>query len=142
VITSGDDRPAILLIDDEPTIRRMVSRLLDRAGYQVRAAASAGEALKLVRAERFDAVICDLHLSGLSGVELCEQIWLLAPELAGRIIVSSGDLSGEGVDHLVERAGVPPIPKPFTGADLLRAVAAICPPLPSPHRIEARRQAS
>jgi two-component system sensor histidine kinase RpfC len=142
VIPSGDYRPAILLIDDEPTIRKMVSRLLDRAGYQVRAAATPGEALDLVRAEHFDAVICDLHLSGLSGIELCEQIWLLAPELAGRVIVSSGDLTGEGVDHLVARAGVPPIPKPFTGADLLRAVAAICPITPSPLPIEARRQVS
>jgi CheY-like chemotaxis protein len=142
VITPGDCRPVILVIDDEPIIRKMVSRLLDRAGYQPRAVATPGEALELVRAEHFDAVICDLHLAGLSGVGLCEQIWLLAPELAGRIIVSSGDLTGDGVDHLVARAGVPPMPKPFTGADLLRAVAAICPSTPSPLRSEARRQAS
>jgi CheY-like chemotaxis protein len=134
-------RPAVLVIDDEPTVRKMVSRLLDHVGYQVRTAATAAEALDLVRADHFDAVICDLHLSGLSGVELCEQIWLLAPQLAGRIIVSSGDLTGDGVDDLVARAGVPPMPKPFTGADLLRAVAAICPPVPAP-LIEARRQAS
>jgi two-component system sensor histidine kinase RpfC len=142
VIGSGDCRPVILVIDDEPTIRKMVSRLLERAGYRARAAATPGEALELVGVEHFDAVICDLHLAGLSGVALCEQIWLLAPELAGRIIVSSGDLTGEGVDHLVARAGIPPIPKPFTGDDLLRAVAAICPPAPSPLRREARRQAS
>lgn len=142
MITSGDYRPIILVIDDEPTIRKMVCRLLDRAGYQVRAAATPEEALELVRAEHFDAVICDLHLAGLSGIRLCEQIWLQAPELAGRIIVSSGDLTGDGVDHLVARAGVPPMPKPFTGADLLRAVAAICPSTASPLRSEARRQAS
>ncbi|HWB42345.1 MAG TPA: response regulator [Gemmatimonadales bacterium] len=140
----GTDRtaPTILVIDDEPTIRRTVGRLLERAGYRVRTAATGAEALELVRSEHFDAAICDLHLAGISGASLCEQIWLVAPELAGHLIVSSGDLTGEGVDQLVERAGVPPMPKPFTGADLLRAVAAICPAPPAPLATEVRRQAS
>jgi CheY-like chemotaxis protein len=142
-VTGNDDwRPTILVIDDEPTIRKTVGRLLERAGYRVRSAATGAEALDLVRGEHFDAVICDLHLAGISGASLCEQIWLAAPELAGHLIVSSGDLTGEGVDQLVERAGVPPISKPFTGADLLRAVAAICPAPPVPLPTEAHRQAS
>jgi CheY-like chemotaxis protein len=134
--------PTILVIDDEPTIRKTVGRLLERAGYRVRTAATGAEALELVRAEHFDAAICDLHLAGLSGASLCEQIWLAAPELAGHLIVSSGDLTGDDVEQLLERAGVPPIPKPFTGADLLRAVAAICPAPPVPLPVEAHRQAS
>ncbi len=117
----------VLVIDDEPTIRKTVGRLLERAGYRVCTAATGVEALALVRNEHFDAAICDLHMAGMSGVELCEQIWLAAPELAGRLIVSSGDLTGDGVDELVERSGVPPVLKPFSGADLLRVVDAICP---------------
>ncbi|MGH7579212.1 MAG: response regulator [Gemmatimonadales bacterium] len=135
-------RPTILVIDDEPAIRKTVGRLLERAGYLVRTAATGWEALELVRAEHFDAAICDLHLAGMSGVSLCEQIWLAAPELAGHLIVSSGDLTGDGVDQLVQRSGVPPVPKPFTGADLLRAVAAICPAPPVPTPAESRQQAS
>jgi hypothetical protein len=64
-------------------------------------------------------------------VRLCEQIWLAAPDLAGRLIVASGDLTGDGVDELVERTRVPAVSKPFTGADLLLAIGAIC-PLPPP----------
>jgi two-component system sensor histidine kinase RpfC len=138
-VTNGDKpRPAILVIDDEPTIRKTVGRLLERAGYRVRTAATGDEAMELVRHEHFDAAICDLHIPGMSGATLCEQIWLAAPDLAGRLIVSSGDLTGEGVNELVERAGVPPVSKPFTAADLLRAVEAICPapapPLPAGDR--------
>ena len=125
--TRGSEAPAILLIDDEPTIRSSISRLLARAGYRVRAVASGEEALECVTRERFQAVICDLRLPGLRGAALCEQIWIAAPELAGRLIVASGDLTAEEVDGLVERAGVPPVPKPYTAADLLRAVGAICP---------------
>ena len=128
----GDDsRPAVLVIDDEPTIRKSVGRLLERAGYRVRTAGTGEEAMALVRGEHFDAAICDLHIPGVSAVRLCEQIWLAAPDLAGRLIVASGDLTGEWVDALVERTRVPPVSKPFTAADLLLAIGAIC-PVPSP----------
>lgn len=142
-MSNGDDsRPAILVIDDEPTIRTTIGRLLVRAGYQVRTAGTGDEAMELVRNEHFDAAICDLHIAGTSGVALCEQIWLAAPDLAGRLIVASGDLTGEGVDELVERAGVPPVSKPFTAADLLRAVGAICPAPPPPLPADGQKAAS
>jgi CheY-like chemotaxis protein len=142
VIRAEMQRPAILVIDDEPMVRRTVARLLERAGYEVHQAANGLEAMELVRDRHFDAAICDLHLGATSGASLCEQIWLVAPELAGHIIVSSGDLTGEGVDELVQRAGVPAMPKPFTGSDLLRAVAAICPVPAMPSQPELRKQAS
>jgi DNA-binding NtrC family response regulator len=139
----GDDfRPAILVIDDEPTIRKSVGRLLERAGYRVRTAGTGEEAMALVRSEHFDAAICDLHIPGVSAVKLCEQIWLAAPDLAGHLIVASGDLTGDGVDELVERTRVPPVSKPFTAADLLLAIGAIC-PVPSPAApIDGRKVAS
>jgi CheY-like chemotaxis protein len=127
-VTGGHElRPAILVIDDEQTIRNSVSRLLESAGYRVWTAGTGEEAMALVRRQHFDAAICDLRLPGLSGAKLCEQLWLAAPELAGRLIISSGDLTGEGVDELLERSRVPPVAKPFTAADLLRAVGAVCP---------------
>ena len=142
-MTDGDDsRPAILVIDDEPTIRKSVGRVLERAGYRVRTAATGDEAVALVRSEHFDAAICDLHIPGLSGLRLCEQIWLAAPDLAGRLILASGDLTGDEVDELVERTRVPPVSKPFTAADLLRAVGAICPTPPSAPPADGRKAAS
>ena len=139
----GDDlRPAILVIDDEPTIRKSVGRLLERAGYRVRTAGTGDEAMALVRSEHFDAAICDLHIPGVSAVRLCEQIWLAAPDLAGRLIVASGDLTGDGVEELVERTRVPPVSKPFTGADLLLAIGAICPPPPPRAAADGRKVAS
>lgn len=127
-MTDSDDfRPVILVIDDEPTIRKSVGRVLERAGYRVRTAGTGDEAMALVRSEHFDAAICDLRLPGVSGVKLCEQIWHAAPALAGRLIVASGDLSGDGLHELAQRAHVPMVAKPFTAADLLRALGAICP---------------
>jgi CheY-like chemotaxis protein len=130
------------VIDDEPTIRKSVGRVLERAGYRVRTAGTGDEAMALVRSEHFDAAICDLHIPGLSGLRLCEQIWLAAPDLAGRLIVASGDLTGDEVDELVERTRVPPVSKPFTAADLLRAVGAICPAPASAPPADDRKAAS
>jgi two-component system, sensor histidine kinase RpfC len=142
-VTDGDaSRPAILVIDDEPTIRKSIGRVLERAGYRVRTVGTGDEAMALVRSEHFDAAICDLHIPGVSAVKLCEQIWLAAPDLAGHLIVASGDLTGDGVDELVERTRVPPVSKPFTAADLLLAIGAIC-PVPSPAApIDGRKVAS
>jgi len=142
VSAAGNPRPNILVIDDEPTIRKSVGRLLERAGYRVRTAGTGVEALELVRTEHFDAAICDLDIAGTSGVALCERIWQYAPDLAGRLVIASGDLSREGVDQLVERAGGPPVAKPFTAADLLRAVGAVCPTPPLPQAPEIQKAAS
>ncbi len=134
--------PTILVVDDEATIRKVISRLLERAGYRVRTAGTGEEALQLVRQHHFDAAICDLRMAGTSGAVLCERIWNTAPDLAGKLIVASGDLSGDGVDALVDRSGVPPVSKPFTADDLLRAVAAICPAPQMAAPPEVRRVAS
>jgi CheY-like chemotaxis protein len=131
-VTLDERRPTVLVVDDEVTIRRTVGRLLERAGYRVRTAATGEEAVALVRSEHFDAAICDLHMPGMSGARLCEQIWLAAPDLAGHLILVSGDLQGAAVERLVARTGVPPVCKPFTAADLLQAVSAICPPPTAP----------
>jgi CheY-like chemotaxis protein len=142
-LKEGDaPRPAILVIDDEPTIRKTIGRVLERAGYRVRTAGTGDEAMTLVRSEHFDAAICDLHVPGVSGLNLCEQIWLAAPHLAGRLIVISGDLTGYGVHELVERTRVPPVSKPFTAADLLLAIGAICPAPAAAPPADARKAAS
>jgi CheY-like chemotaxis protein len=137
-MTDERHRPSILVVDDEATIRRTVGRLLERAGYRVRTAATGEEAVALVRREHFDAAICDLNVPGVSGARLCEQIWLAAPDLAGHLIVASGDLAREGVDQLVRRTGLPAVSKPFTAADLLGAVGANCPVPPYPPSSDRR----
>lgn len=131
-------RPLILVVDHEPAVRTTIGRLLERAGYRARTAATGDEALALVRREHFDAVVCDVYLTGLSGARLCEEIWLAAPELAGRLIVASGDLTSDDMDALVSRTGLPSVRKPFTATDLLRAVGAIC-AVPSPAASSPRR---
>jgi CheY-like chemotaxis protein len=118
--------PAILLVDDEGCIRASVSRVLARAGYLVTLAASGAEALQRVRAERYEAVICDLRMPGLSGIALFDQLQQAAPSLAGRILVASGDLSQPDTTVFLARTGAPALLKPYATHDLLEALRRMC----------------
>jgi CheY-like chemotaxis protein len=118
--------PAILLVDDEGCIRTSVSRVLTRAGYAVTLAASGVEALERVRSEAYEAVICDLRMPGLSGIALFDQLQQVAPALAGRILVASGDLSQPDTSVFLERTGAPALLKPYAARDLLEALKHMC----------------
>ncbi len=63
-------KPQILLVDDEPSVLTAMRLLLDCAGYQVTAAASGEEALSLLEKRRFNLLITDNRMPGMSGVDL------------------------------------------------------------------------
>jgi two-component system KDP operon response regulator KdpE len=64
----------ILVVDDEPQIRRVMRTSLTSQGYFVDDAKSGEEALEKVRQSRFDLILLDVNMSGLSGLETCREI--------------------------------------------------------------------
>ena len=64
----------ILVVDDEPSIRDSVSRILDRRGYQVATACGGKEALDMAPAFQPDVVLLDIIMPGLDGYEVCRQM--------------------------------------------------------------------
>jgi two-component system KDP operon response regulator KdpE len=64
----------ILVVDDEPQMRRVLRTSLIAHGYEVVEAASGEEALNKLSTERYDCVLLDLNLPGLDGVETCRAI--------------------------------------------------------------------
>jgi len=64
----------ILIVDDEPQIRRVMRTTLSSHGYSVIEAKSGEEALELVRTERPDLIVLDVNLPGISGLETCREI--------------------------------------------------------------------
>lgn len=64
----------ILVVDDEPQIRRVLKTALVAKGYEVLAAKSGEEALELLRSQGVDLIVLDLMLPGLSGAEVCREI--------------------------------------------------------------------
>ena len=80
--------PTILIVDDEPNIRRMLGSLLRAEDYRVREAGSGHSALAEVRAEEPDAVLLDLYMPEQGGLEALPKLREVAPALP--IIMMSG----------------------------------------------------
>ncbi len=64
----------ILVVDDDPQIRRVMRVTLTGQGYEVDDAKSGDVALEKLREQRFDLVLLDMNMPGLSGVETCRDI--------------------------------------------------------------------
>jgi two-component system KDP operon response regulator KdpE len=64
----------ILIVDDEPQIRRVMLTTLASHGYSVMEAASGEEALEKIRSERPDLIILDVNMPGMSGLDTCAEI--------------------------------------------------------------------
>lgn len=115
---------SVLVVDDEPAVRRFASRVLREAGYGVDEAADGLEALARIRAGVVepDAVLSDIVMPRMNGVELLQSLSLERPRLP--VIL----MSGYGNDQLAGRGIVTPcgvLPKPFP-ADLLLAEVRRC----------------
>ena len=68
----------ILVVDDDPQIRRVMRIMLIAQGYEVRDARKGEEALDLIRSEKYDLVLLDINLPRKSGIEICREIRLFS----------------------------------------------------------------
>lgn len=124
-----NNRPRrVLLVDDDDSVRLVAGQLLIYAGYNIETAASAAEALRRLQEQfeiaPFEVVITDLHMPGMGGQALHEEIGARWPALAEHVILMTGD-----PDHLTNRSRYQSQParvlaKPFTRAVLIEAVNA------------------
>lgn len=64
----------VLVVDDEPQIRRVLRTTLTSQGYAVIEARSGDEALEVIRGEQVDLILLDLNMPGRSGIEVCREI--------------------------------------------------------------------
>jgi two-component system, OmpR family, response regulator ResD len=115
---------SVLVVDDEPTIVEIVSRYLDRAGFETFQAGDGPEALRQVQLHRPDLVVLDLMLPGLDGIEVMKR---LHERPGKRIAVILLTARGEESDRLVGlRHGADDyVVKPFSPAELVARVEAV-----------------
>lgn len=74
----------VLVVEDEPDVRAVTARLLQSAGAEVAQAATADEALQLLRQRRPDVLLSDIGMAGCDGYALIRQVRALPPEAGGR----------------------------------------------------------
>jgi len=111
----------VLVVDDEPAIRRLLRAALERSGHQVHEAADAASALASLSAERPQVVLLDLGLPDRDGLELIPLI--RARSDATILIVSARDATDEKVAAL-DLGAADYVTKPFDTDELLARVRA------------------
>ncbi len=114
--------PKVLIIDDEPMIRSLVSRLLSER-FRVTTADSVRAALsELNQTTEFDAVLCDLMMPGESGMDFFGVVRTLYPALLPRIAFITGGAVTPDTSKFLETAARPVLNKPFNGQQLVAFV--------------------
>jgi two-component system cell cycle sensor histidine kinase/response regulator CckA len=114
---SGEPREAVLVVEDNQAVRRMMAVTLQREGYRVDTAANGDEALALVRGGRqFDILITDLVMPGMSGRNVADAVSELSP--ATEIMFVSGYVD----EHASSASFVHFLQKPFTPTALAAKV--------------------
>ena len=116
----------ILIVDDEQGIRKLLETVFSRAGYDVRVAADAAEAIALCESEGFDAVLSDVRMPGMNGHELAR--WMARRHPKTRTILMS---AFDDIQCLSCGVGAQPcllLAKPFNPRDALAMVGQILSP--------------
>jgi CheY-like chemotaxis protein len=109
---------AILVVEDDPILRRVIRLNLASRGHEVREAATAGEAVAAVRAGRPDLMLLDINLPDRTGWDVLRELKRDAPDLP-TIVVSAVRIGRSRLDEFHPLAY---LPKPFPLDALLRLV--------------------
>jgi two-component system, NtrC family, sensor kinase len=114
----------LLVVDDEAALRRGIEAFGRLRGFTVVTADEGRSALELVRATSFDAVVCDLRMPGMGGVEFHEALRNERPGLAARTVFMTGDMLTP-LARSAPASRQPLLPKPFTFERLEEALVSI-----------------
>jgi two-component system, OmpR family, phosphate regulon response regulator OmpR len=116
----------ILLIEDDPRLAEMVQSYLGEAGFGVTIAANGSAGIALQTREVFDALILDLMLPDMDGLEVCRRIRAKA-DTPILMLTARGAARGEAMDRVVglELGADDYLPKPFEPRELLARLRAI-----------------
>jgi CheY-like chemotaxis protein len=119
-------KKTIMVVDDEESLRELLSAILDNAGYDVITASDGKECLNKLKESKPDLVLLDMMMPGISGREVCEKIRDDAKTKNLKVaFLTVAKFSESGKDVLKKMKVSDYITKPFDNDDLLKRVKKI-----------------
>jgi two-component system KDP operon response regulator KdpE len=112
----------VLIVDDEPSIRRALRTTFGTLGFDIAEAVTGEQALPLLRSSNFDAVLLDVNMPGMGGLEACREIRRQFPRLAV-LMLTVRDNEDDKVEAL-EAGADDYVTKPFPIRELVARVRA------------------
>lgn len=113
-----DDRSKILLVDDDAGVLRAHTRVLENAGLRVEPALSGAQAIQCLRRQPYDAVLSDIDMPDMNGIQLLEQV--RAVDLDVPVVFVTGAPSTETAIAAIERGALRYLLKPVEPAQLVK----------------------
>ncbi|HEY7681152.1 MAG TPA: GAF domain-containing protein [Gemmatimonadales bacterium] len=120
-------RGKVLVVDDQPDIRRSVSKFLTRSGWAVDVADSGEEGLRLLGLGDYEVVLCDLRMPGMSGPAFYRHLQDQSSPAIGKLVFMTGDTLSPEASRFLREAGRPVLSKPFALKDLMEVLAQVVP---------------
>jgi len=121
----GPTAGRLLVIDDEPMMLRAIERLL---GYEYEVVSSTDPTAAVARVqagERFDAILCDMMMPMMSGVDVYDAIRALHPDQARRIVFMTGGAFSKPAVAFLESVDNPRVDKPVDRTSLRQAIRSV-----------------
>jgi DNA-binding response OmpR family regulator len=126
---------SLLVVDDEEVVCRSCARIFERQGFQVETSTDPREGLRLAKGRTFSAILLDIMMPELSGIEWLEQLRATNPSVP--VIIITGYSSIANAAEAMRLRAADYIPKPFTPDEISDAVAralgrpGAAPPVPA-----------
>jgi PAS domain S-box-containing protein len=114
---------SILIVDDEPGVRDVLGRMLERLGHQVRAVDSGRAGIAMLQQESFDLLICDFGMPEIQGPEVMQRAHELHPEMP--IVLTTGWGDSITPEQLQKMQAVALLPKPFGQQEIQRILEQV-----------------
>lgn len=131
---SGNPPPAVLatgkgarvlVVEDEPTVARLIADVLEDEGMQVDVLLDGREALYRAAREPYDLVICDMKMPGLDGQHFYKSLERAGNPVRERFLFVTGDIVAAQTREFLERHRLPHVAKPFRVEELTKKVHAV-----------------
>jgi CheY-like chemotaxis protein len=119
---SADD---VLMIDDNEVVRRGLAHVLEKAGYAVTTAPHGLAALLALARRPYRAIVCDIMMPVMDGVDFYRETVKLHPEAAARVLFVTAWADEPTIGPILAQTGRPVLQKPFEMDEFLDAVRQI-----------------
>ena len=115
----------VLVVEDEPTVARLIGDVLEDEGFRVDLLLDGREALKRAGSENYDLVICDMKMPGLDGEHFYKRLARAGNPLRERFLFVTGDVIGTNTHEFLARNHLPHVAKPFRIEELTEKVRLV-----------------
>ena len=118
----------ILIVDDEPLVKRVLTLCLKREGYEVDSAGDGAAALERIRTQAPDFLITDINMPGMSGEELCRTIHTEFPQRRFPILVMTSSTGRESREWANNIPNTEFLEKPLSPRNLIARLGRLAAP--------------